>query len=71
MYDNSFFQLRKVQLSYSLPEKVCKKMLMSGLQLYVDCTNPIQFAPNRIYRQTTVNGEPSYRGYSFGLRASF
>ena len=71
MYDNSFFQLRKVQLSYALPEKVCKKMLMSGLQLYVDCTNPIQFAPNRIYRQTTVNGEPSYRGYSFGLRASF
>lgn len=71
MYDNSFFQFRKVQLSYRLPERICNKMLMSGLQLYVDCSNPIQIAPNRIYRQTSVNGEPQYRGYSFGVRASF
>ena len=71
MYDNSFFQLRKVQLSYRLPERICNKMLMSGLQFYVDCSNPIQIAPNRVYRQTSVNGEPQYRGYSFGVRASF
>ena len=71
MYDNSFFQLRKVQLSYALPARVCNRMLMSGLDLFVDCSMPIQIAPNREYRQTTVNGEPSYRTYSFGLRASF
>ena len=71
MYDNSFFQLRKVQLSYALPERVCNKILLSGLQIYLDCSNPIQIAPNRKYRQTTVNGEPSYRGYSIGLRTSF
>ena len=71
MYDNSFFQLRKVQLSYSLPTRLCNKMLMSGLELFVDSSMPIQVAPNRVYRQTTVNGEPSYRTYSAGLRASF
>ena len=71
MYDNSFFQLRKVQLSYSLPTRLCNKMLMSGLELFVDSSMPIQVAPNREYRQTTVNGEPSYRTYSAGLRASF
>ncbi len=71
MYDNSFFQLRKVQLSYSLPESLVRKAYMSHLDVYIDCSNPIQIAPYREYRQTTVNGEPQYRSFSVGFKASF
>ena len=71
MYDNSFFQLRKVQLSYNLPERFSKKLAMTNLQVYLDCQMPIQIAPNRKYRQTTVNAEPQYRGYSIGFRTTF
>ncbi|MBQ1866604.1 MAG: hypothetical protein II151_06730, partial [Bacteroidales bacterium] len=71
MYDNSFFQLRKVQLSYTLPKDLVRKVYMSNLDVFIDCSSPIQLAPNRLYRQTTVNGEPQYRTYSIGFKASF
>lgn len=71
MYDNSFFQLRKVQLSYDFPKLITQKLTMSNLQIYLDCQMPIQIAPHRKYRQTSVNSEPQYRGYSIGVRVSF
>lgn len=70
MYNNSFFQLRKVQLTYSVPESLAGKLAMSGLDVFLDASNPIQIAPNREYRQLSV-GEPQYRTFSLGVRASF
>lgn len=71
MYDNSFFQMRKIQFSYSLPESLVRKAYMSKLDVFIDCSNPFQIAPNLHYRQLSVNSEPQYRTYSVGLRASF
>ena len=35
MYDNSFFQLRKVQLSYTLPKDLVRKVYMSNLDVFI------------------------------------
>ena len=71
MYDNSFFQLRKVQLMYKMPENIARKLYMTDLNLYIDCSNPFQIAPNREYRQLNIGSEPQYRTYSIGFKASF
>jgi hypothetical protein len=71
MYDNSFFQMRKIQLSYSLPKSLVRKVYMSKFDVFIDCSSPFQIAPNLHYRQLSVNSEPQYRTYSVGLRASF
>lgn len=71
MYDNSFFQMRKIQLSYSLPKSLVRKVYMSKFDVFIDCSSPFQIAPNLHYRQLSVNSEPQYQTYSVGLRASF
>jgi hypothetical protein len=71
MYDASFFQLRKVQLMYAMPKNIARKLYMTDLKFYIDCSSPFQIAPNREYREMNIGSEPQYRTYSIGFKASF
>ncbi len=37
--DGSFLRLKTLQLSYNLPNKICQKLMMENLQVYVQGTN--------------------------------
>jgi hypothetical protein len=71
LYNNDYFQIRKVQLTFNMPEHISKSMLMKNLDLFVDATNPIQFAKNLKIRDLNTGGEPYYRTFSMGLKANF
>ena len=83
LYNNDYFQIRKIQLSFNMPEKITKRLLMKNLDLFVDASNVFQFANNLKIRDTNVSFtsgtsttpfkgyEPYYRTYSMGLKANF
>jgi TonB-linked SusC/RagA family outer membrane protein len=71
LYNNDYFQIRKIQLTWKMPEKVSKSLLMKNLDLFVDASNVVQFAPNLEIRDLNVGNEPYYRTFSMGLKANF
>lgn len=71
LYDNDYFQIRKVQMTLNMSEKVSKSLRMKKLDLFVDASNVFQFAKNLKIRDLNVGGEPYYRTFSMGLKANF
>lgn len=72
MYNGTFFQINKIQLSYKIPSGFTRKAYMQELRLFVDASNPFQVAKNRIIRErNSPTSAPQYRTFSIGLNASF
>ncbi|MDD3787737.1 MAG: SusC/RagA family TonB-linked outer membrane protein [Petrimonas sp.] len=71
LYNNDYFQIRKVQLTYKMPEGITKSLLMKEFDIFVDASNVYQFAPNKKIRETRVGAEPYYRTFSLGFRTKF
>ncbi len=71
LYNNDYFQIRKVQLTLNMSDKVSKSLRMKKLDLFVDASNVFQFAKNLKIRDLNVGGEPYYRTFSMGLKANF
>jgi hypothetical protein len=71
LINNDYFQIRKIQLTWNLPEKVKKMMLMKDLNLFVDASDVFQFAKNLKVRDLRVGAEPYYRTFSAGIKANF
>lgn len=71
LYSNDFFQIRKIQLTYRFPDVFSRKLLMEGLNLFVDANDVYQFAKNRKIRETRIDNEPYYRTFSVGVKAQF
>lgn len=71
LYNNDYFQIRKVQLNYTFPEAVTKSLLMKDLNVFVNASNVFQFAKNKEIRERRIGGEPYYRTFSIGVKANF
>lgn len=71
LYDNDYFSIRTVQLTYDMPISVIQGMRMKGIKIFVDATDLIQFAKNKEIREIRVGSEPYYRTFSVGLKADF
>ena len=71
MYNNDYFQIRTIQLTYKMPEFITKPLKMSHFDLFVDASNVYQFAKNRKIRETRVGGDPYTRTFSVGFRTKF
>jgi len=71
LINNDYFQIRKIQLTWNMPEKVKKMMLMKDLNLFVDASDVFQFAKNAEVRDLRVGAEPYYRTFSAGIKANF
>ncbi|GAA4300794.1 SusC/RagA family TonB-linked outer membrane protein [Compostibacter hankyongensis] len=71
MYSDTYFQIRRIQVTYAMPRAVRSALLMENLDLFVDATNIWQFSGNRKIRNLTDKAEPNYRTFSIGLNASF
>ncbi|MBC6994256.1 SusC/RagA family TonB-linked outer membrane protein [Neolewinella lacunae] len=68
LYDNGFFNLRRVQLSYSLPQ------LFNGMQtatIYLRAANLFTIADALEERELNIGTAPQTRTYAAGIIASF
>ena len=71
MYTNSFFDIKRAQLTYEFSKNVCQKLKMKNLSVNVAGVNLVQFAENKDIRQLNIGGSPQYRYFTLGLRTSF
>lgn len=70
LYDNSFFQIKRAQLTYEFDERICKRIGLKKLSINISGSNLIEFSKNRKYRQINLELEPQYRYFSIGLRTT-
>ena len=74
--DASYVKVRNIQLGYTLPESVTRKLGSSGIRFYVSLDNPLTF---KGYREgwdpenTSNDGQyyPTMSTYTFGLTLKF
>jgi TonB-linked SusC/RagA family outer membrane protein len=71
LYNNDYFNIRKVQLTYAMPDMIANALLMKKLNVFIDGSDVYQFAKNRKIRDTRTGAEPYYRTFSIGLKANF
>jgi hypothetical protein len=71
MFNNDYFSIRKVQLTYKMPRTIANKVLMKDLDIFADASDVFQFAKNLKIRDLRVGGEPYYRTFSVGVKANF
>lgn len=71
MYDNSFFDIERAQLTYEFSKKFCEKLKMKNLSINVAGSNLVRFAKNKDVQQLNTIGNPQNRYYTLGLRTSF
>lgn len=71
LYNNDYFQIRKIQLTWKMPSSIVRPLLMKNIDLFVDASDVFQFAKNLDIRDVRVGGEPYYRTFSVGVKANF
>mgnify|MGYP000845330286 CR=1 FL=1 len=71
LYNNDYLQVRTIQLTYQFPESITNALNLNHFDLFVNASNPCQFAPNRKIRETRVGGNPYSRAFTIGLRTKF
>jgi TonB-linked SusC/RagA family outer membrane protein len=71
MYDNSFFSIKRVQLTYEFSDKVCQKLKMKDLSVNVRGSNLLEVSKHSDIRQLNIGGNPQFRYFTVGLRTSF
>lgn len=73
--DRSFLRLKNIELGYSLPKKVLKKVGMSKLRFYVSGTNLFTWHHLKTNcidpEQTKANQYPITKMFTFGLNVTF
>lgn len=71
MYDNSFFEVKRVQLTYEFSGRVCQKLKMKNLSVNVAGSNLLELSKNSDIRQLNIGENPQFRNFTLGLRTSF
>ena len=73
--DRSFLRLKNIELGYSLPKKVLKKLTMSKLRVYVSGTNLLTWHHLKTNcidpEQTKANQYPITKMFTVGLNVTF
>lgn len=71
LYHNNFFNFRRMQFSYDLPDGLADKIFTRSMSLFVRGENLLYISKDSEKRQLRIGAEPSYRNYSAGLRFAF
>jgi TonB-linked SusC/RagA family outer membrane protein len=71
LYSNDYFQLRKVQITYTLPQAIIRALPTKDINIYAEGWDLFQFAKNREIMNLNPGGEPYYRSFTMGIRGSF
>lgn len=68
LYDKSYFDIRRVQLSYEFSPKLCKSIGMKDLSINIAGSDLFTIAPNRDILEMNIGGNPQFRNVTLGLR---
>jgi hypothetical protein len=71
LYSNDYFNMRRIQLNYSVPNKIAKFLYMKDLDISLNAADVFQIAANLKERELRVGAEPYYRTYTLTLKAKF
>jgi TonB-linked SusC/RagA family outer membrane protein len=71
LYDNNFFTLDRIQLSYYVPNSIASKLYTKGLTFYLRGEQIAEFMKDKDKRNVVVGAEPMFRNYSLGARIEF
>lgn len=71
LYDNSFFRLNRIQLTYEFADDVCKSIGAKDFSLNLQGNNILEVSKNREIRQLSIGGTPQTKAYTLGARISF
>jgi hypothetical protein len=65
------FSLSKVQLTYSLPEKIMKGTFAKGLNIFVAGYNLLMVSNNKDIMELSIGSAPQSRSFNLGVKAVF
>ncbi|MCE7056780.1 SusC/RagA family TonB-linked outer membrane protein [Algoriphagus sp. AGSA1] len=71
LYSTNRFDLAKIQLSYSFPQRILGSGFIKELGTYVSGSNLLTISPNRDILEMNIGSAPQTRFYNFGIRAMF
>jgi TonB-linked SusC/RagA family outer membrane protein len=74
MRDGTFMRLKNVEIGYTMPGKLTKRMHMEKLRLYVSGANLLNFSSFKLWDVEMGSeglGYPVQRVFNFGLKAGF
>lgn len=71
LYDNSYFDIKRAQLTYELSENICKKLKMKNVSVNVAGVNIFRFAENKDIQQLSFGYNPQFSYWTLGLRTTF
>lgn len=71
LYENNFFSINRIQLTYDFPIKKVQNTIIKGLSIYLRGSNLLMVAKDAEKRQINIGTEPAYRNYAGGLRILF
>lgn len=71
MYSADRFDLSKVQLSYTVPDKLLKSRVFKELGIYVAGFNLLTVAKEKEIMEMNLGGSPQTRLYNLGVKAMF
>ncbi len=71
LYNNSYFDVKRAQLTYEVSNDVCQKLKMRSLSVNIAAVNLLRIAENKEYQQLNIGSGPQYRYFTIGLRTSF
>lgn len=68
LYDKSYFDIRRVQLTYEFNKNVCKFIGMKDLSINIAGSDLMKIAPNKDILELNVGGNPQFRNVTLGLK---
>ena len=71
IYDNSFFNINRAQLTYEFDDVFIKKLGVEDFSMNISGTNLFEISKNRDVRQLRIGSNPLSRAFTLGLRVSF
>lgn len=71
MYSTDRFNLNKVQITYTIPQKILEDLAIRDMQVYVSGFNLLTISPNREAMELNIGGPPQTRLYNVGIKANF
>lgn len=69
--DGSYFNLNRVQLTYTIPQGILKSLPLQDANIYLRGSDLMMFSKKTQYRELNVGSEPQYRNYALGARLMF
>ena len=70
MYDYNRFDITKIQITYCVPDKFAKRLMMKNWDVFAYATQPFWFGVTDI-REINPGGAPRFRSFVLGLKSNF